>query len=118
MRISDWSSDVCSSDLKRCTVAPSSTGTTEVRGACKTGISIIALHPLETWVMTNAQYPALRLLRTRASAWSRALHRETVLTPSDLIWPLFVTEGSNAREPIASLPGVERLSLGIGSAQV
>src|SRR3546814_2388618 len=58
--------------------------------------------------MTNAQYPALRLRRTRASAWSRALHRETVLTPSDLIWPLFVTEGSNAREPIASLPGVEQ----------
>jgi hypothetical protein len=38
-------------------------------------------------------YPALRLRRTRATAWSRALHRETVLTPADLIWPLFVTEG-------------------------
>src|SRR3546814_13845670 len=67
--------------------------------------------------MTNAQYPALRLRRTRASAWSRALHRETVLTPSDLIWPLFVPEGSTAREPIASLPGVERLSVDlIGAA--
>ena len=60
--------------------------------------------------MTHAQYPALRLRRTRASAWSRALHRETVLTPSDLIWPVFVTEGSNSREQIVSLPGVERLS--------
>src|SRR3546814_18984014 len=112
MRISDWSSDVCSSDLKRCTVAPSSTGTTEVRGACKTGISIIALHPLETWVMTNAQYPALRLRRTRASAWSRALHRETVTTPSNLLWTLFVPEGSTASEPIASLPGVGRVGGG------
>jgi porphobilinogen synthase len=61
--------------------------------------------------MTNASYPALRLRRTRASAWSRALHRETVLTPSDLIWPLFVTEGKSTREPVASLPGVERLSV-------
>ena len=39
----------------------------------------------------TVSYPNLRLRRTRATAWSRALHRETVLTPSDLIWPLFVT---------------------------
>ena len=44
-------------------------------------------------VMPAASFPALRLRRTRASAWSRALVAETVLTPSDLIWPLFVTEG-------------------------
>ena len=61
--------------------------------------------------MTQAPYPALRLRRTRASAWSRALHRETVLTPSNLIWPLFITEGTAQREPIATLPGVERLSV-------
>lgn len=61
--------------------------------------------------MTQAAYPALRLRRTRASGWSRALHRETVLTPADLIWPLFVTQGKGAREPIASLPGVDRLSV-------
>ena len=56
-------------------------------------------------------YPALRLRRTRASAWSRALHAETVLTPADLIWPLFVTEGQGVEEPVASLPGVSRWSL-------
>jgi porphobilinogen synthase len=56
-------------------------------------------------------YPATRLRRTRASAWSRALHRETVLTPADLIWPLFVTEGQGVEEPIASLPGVSRWSV-------
>jgi porphobilinogen synthase len=52
-------------------------------------------------------YPAIRPRRTRSSAWSRALHGETVLTPSDLIWPLFITAG-DAEEPIASLPGVSR----------
>jgi porphobilinogen synthase len=56
-------------------------------------------------------FPALRLRRTRAAAWSRALHRETVLTPADLIWPLFVTEGRGVEEPVASLPGVSRWSL-------
>ncbi len=56
-------------------------------------------------------YPNLRLRRTRAAAWSRALHRENVLTPADLIWPLFVTEGTGLEEPISTLPGVSRLSL-------
>ena len=59
----------------------------------------------------TGSYPATRLRRTRASAWSRALHRETVLTPADLIWPLFVTSGTNTEEPIASLPGVSRWSV-------
>ena len=56
-------------------------------------------------------YPATRLRRTRATAWSRALHRENVLTPADLVWPLFVTEGRGVEEPVASLPGVSRWSL-------
>ena len=59
----------------------------------------------------TAAYPNLRLRRTRAHAWSRALHRETVLTPADLIWPLFVTSGKGVEEPIASLPGVSRWSV-------
>ncbi len=59
----------------------------------------------------TASYPNLRLRRTRASAWSRALHRETVLTTADLIWPLFVTEGDAVEQPIASLPGVSRWSV-------
>ena len=58
-----------------------------------------------------APFPALRLRRTRATGWSRALHRETVLTPADLIWPLFVTEGAGIEEPIPSLPGVSRWSV-------
>ena len=59
----------------------------------------------------HAPYPALRLRRTRAAAWSRRLHAETVLTPADLIWPLFVTEGEGVEEPIATLPGVSRWSV-------
>ena len=59
----------------------------------------------------TAAYPNLRLRRTRAHGWSRALHRETLLTPADLIWPLFVTSGTGVEEPIASLPGVSRWSV-------
>ncbi len=59
----------------------------------------------------TASYPATRLRRTRASAWSRALHRENVLTPAELIWPLFVTEGRGVEEPVSSLPGVSRWSV-------
>ncbi|MBY8827619.1 porphobilinogen synthase [Hephaestia mangrovi] len=58
-----------------------------------------------------SHYPALRLRRTRAAAWSRRLHAETVLTPADLIWPLFVVEGEGLEQPIASLPGVSRWSV-------
>ncbi|MCA0910186.1 porphobilinogen synthase [Qipengyuania gaetbuli] len=61
--------------------------------------------------MTNASYPATRMRRTRAHDWSRRMHRETVLTPADLIWPLFVTEGTGVEEPVASLPGVSRWSI-------
>jgi len=59
----------------------------------------------------SASFPALRLRRTRVHAWSRRLHAEHVLTPADLIWPLFVTEGQGVEEPIAALPGVSRWSI-------
>ena len=52
-----------------------------------------------------------RLRRPRMAAWSRALARETVLTPGDLIWPIFVVEGRNERQPVSTMPGVERLSI-------
>lgn len=59
----------------------------------------------------SAGYPHIRLRRTRTTAWSRALHREVLVTPADLIWPLFVTEGHGVEDPIASLPGVSRWSV-------
>jgi len=52
-----------------------------------------------------------RLRRTRSSAWSRALVRETTLAPSDFIWPLFIIDGQNERTAIKTMPGVERLSV-------
>tara|TARA_R110002126_G_scaffold86178_2_gene208107 strand:+ start:82413 stop:83444 length:1032 start_codon:yes stop_codon:yes gene_type:complete len=52
-----------------------------------------------------------RLRRTRRTAWSRAMVRETTLTPADLIWPLFVIEGENQKTQIRTMPGVERLSV-------
>ncbi len=61
--------------------------------------------------MTHAAFPDLRLRRTRRTAWSRAMVREHQLTPSNLIWPLFVCQGEDSEEPIASLPGVSRWSV-------
>nr|WP_298931746.1 porphobilinogen synthase [uncultured Erythrobacter sp.] len=59
----------------------------------------------------TGKYPNTRMRRTRANGWSRALHRETLLTSTDLIWPLFVTEGKGVEDPVATLPGVSRWSV-------
>ena len=56
-------------------------------------------------------FPATRMRRMRRDAFSRRLMREHVLTPADFIWPVFVQEGENAREPVPSMPDVERLSI-------
>src|SRR4051794_11995256 len=53
----------------------------------------------------------VRPRRNRKSEWARRLVRENVLTADDLIWPLFVVEGNNQRVAVASMPGVERLSI-------
>ena len=57
-----------------------------------------------------APYPALRLRRLRQAEWTRRLVRESVVTPSDLIWAMVVHEGEG-RIPVPSMPGVERLSV-------
>jgi porphobilinogen synthase len=62
-------------------------------------------------IIMSRQYPASRLRRTRAQEFSRRLVREHVLTPDDLIYPMFVIEGNAQRVPIASMPGIERLSI-------
>jgi porphobilinogen synthase len=54
---------------------------------------------------------AIRPRRNRRAEWSRRMVRENVLTTDDLIWPLFLVDGANARIPVASMPGVERLSV-------
>ncbi|MCV0396357.1 MAG: porphobilinogen synthase [Rhizobiaceae bacterium] len=52
-----------------------------------------------------------RLRRMRKAPWSRRLVQENRLTVDDLIWPIFVVDGENRREPISAMPGVERLSV-------
>jgi porphobilinogen synthase len=60
--------------------------------------------------LTFGRYPTTRLRRTRQSDWSRRLVAEHRLSVDDLIWPVFVVDGEARREPVASMPGVERLS--------
>ena len=56
-------------------------------------------------------YPYTRMRRMRRDDFSRRLMRETHVTPDDLIYPVFVLEGENQREPVMSMPGVERMSI-------
>jgi len=60
---------------------------------------------------TASGFPATRMRRNRRSSWSRRLVRETSLTTDDLIWPIFLIEGTRARTPVEPMPGVERLSV-------
>eukprot|EP01138_Halocafeteria_seosinensis_P015783 gb/GECG01016107.1/.p1 GENE.gb/GECG01016107.1/~~gb/GECG01016107.1/.p1 ORF type:complete len:399 (+),score=50.28 gb/GECG01016107.1/:1-1197(+) len=66
-------------------------------GSCFSGIS--------------RRYPASRLRRLRADEWRRNLVRETTITPNDLIWPVFVTEGEGKTESIPAMPNVNRYSI-------
>ncbi len=59
----------------------------------------------------SASFPDLRMRRGRSSAWMRSMLAENRLHPSDFIWPLFICEGHDREEPIASLPGVSRWSV-------
>jgi len=61
--------------------------------------------------LSNRAFPSTRLRRNRASDFSRRLVRENQLSPDNLIYPVFVLEGENQRETVASMPGVERLSI-------
>ena len=63
-----------------------------------------------------SQYPALRLRRLRRHDWTRRMVAENTLSPADFIWPVFVIDGENKREPVASMPGVERLSTDLVAA--
>jgi porphobilinogen synthase len=58
-----------------------------------------------------SQFPHIRMRRMRKDAFSRAMMRENVLTSSDLIYPVFILDGKNQQEKVASMPGVERLSI-------
>ena len=57
------------------------------------------------------QFPAIRMRRMRKDAFSRSLMREHTITAADLIYPVFILDGSNRREAVPSMPGVERVSV-------
>lgn len=61
--------------------------------------------------LPNSHFPATRMRRMRRDDFSRRLMRETTLTANDLIYPMFVLEGKGQREAVASLPGIERVSV-------
>ena len=61
--------------------------------------------------MIIGKYPSLRLRRTRKYDWSRKLVQENNLSSSDLIYPIFLVEGKNKKQPIKSMPGVYRYSI-------
>jgi porphobilinogen synthase len=60
--------------------------------------------------MSKGAFPATRMRRLRRHEWSRRLVAETQLSPSDFIWPIFIIDGQKRREPVPSMPGVDRLS--------
>lgn len=64
-----------------------------------------------TEIYPPVSYPAARPRRTRATPWARAMVRETRLSPANLIWPVFVTDGHNVHEEIGKMPGVFRHSV-------
>ena len=59
----------------------------------------------------SPNFPQTRMRRNRQTDWSRRLIREARLSVDDLIWPVFVREGTGVREPISSMPGVDRLTI-------
>ena len=61
--------------------------------------------------MTAHLYPAVRMRRMRRDPFSRTLMRENTITASDLIYPVFILDGVNQRQSVASMPGVERVSV-------
>src|ERR1700691_3850686 len=69
------------------------------------------LVPVETEAPADKLDLAIRPRRNRRAEWSRRMVRENVLTADDLIWPLFLVDGTKVRAPVDSMPGVERLSV-------
>lgn len=63
-------------------------------------------------------FPQLRMRRMRRDDFSRRLMREHTLTADDLVWPVFVLDGERRREPVASMPGVARMSLDVLQAEL
>lgn len=66
-----------------------------------------------TFKIPFRQFPSARMRRLRCSAFSREMVAETQLKPADLVYPIFLIEGERSRQPILSMPGIERVTLDI-----
>ena len=67
---------------------------------------------------TSPTFPSTRMRRNRSADWLRRMVQENRLTADDLIWPIFVVQGSGKREAVLSMPGVERLSVDLLAEEV
>src|SRR5882757_9945896 len=77
------------------------------RAGPRTFLDIDTMHTANS----HSLFPGIRMRRMRRDPFSRALMRENTITASDLIYPVFILEGRNQREPVLSMPGVERVSV-------
>jgi porphobilinogen synthase len=93
--------------MRRADVVPCPRGDAVMNRPTRPPLPVSGDAPLS---LPAAGYPAHRPRRVRANDWSRRLVRENCLTVDDLIWPIFLIEGSNTVEQINSMPGVERLT--------
>ncbi len=71
----------------------------------------VAATPVGQSLSAPGQFPTIRMRRNRRTDWSRRLVAQNRLSVDDLIWPIFVAPGKDSAEPVASMPGVERLSV-------
>jgi porphobilinogen synthase len=74
--------------------------------------------PRPDFPLVPAPFPRARLRRTRLQKWTRDLVAEHALKPADLIWPIFVIEGSGKRQPVKTMPGVDRLTVDVAIDEV
>jgi porphobilinogen synthase len=74
-------------------------------------IGFMPIDPQSSEAVSQQLDLTIRMRRNRRAEWARRLVRENVLTTDDLIWPIFVMDGDNKRAEVASMPGVERLSV-------
>jgi porphobilinogen synthase len=71
----------------------------------------------ETHTIAPGMFPTVRMRRNRTAEWTRRLVAENRLTTDDLIWPIFIIDGHNRRQPIAAMPGVERVSADLAARE-
>ena len=74
-------------------------------------IGFVPLDPQAAEGQSPALDLSMRMRRNRRNEWTRRMVRENQITADDLIWPVFITDDENARAPVPSMPGVERLSV-------